>query len=226
MICPHCHNGRLYTHNNELVCHNPNCSYICPLIDYHIHPGERCNTCFVGSPILDGGEFICNNCGTLIPLEESITDTESDIPQKYTKIPADRHEHTQEVAIGNKTRTIKVKTEKEENRERRQRQRQQKKTILNRATKSRNDQQIIMVKSAICDITKALDLKPAKVLARFQSRLKKNNDILINRGRLRAVNCVAAAFVYKVHKNRTTTRQLRKISKCGGKSFQKILRLI
>src|SRR5712691_8185203 len=126
VICPICHTGRMLSYGNDLVCHR--CGNVVQKVETHWHPQTICYNCKNGQPILtDDGEFVCNNCGVVFPLEESISNIESDMPKKYTKVPEGRHKHIQEVAIGNRTSTIKVKTEQEENRERKQRQRQKKK---------------------------------------------------------------------------------------------------
>ncbi len=56
--------------------------------------------------------------------------------------------------------------------------------------------------------------------------LLKTNNLLTNRGHLRAPNVIAAALIYKVCRNQVTIRQLRKAAGCGDKSLQRVLRII
>jgi hypothetical protein len=63
-------------------------------------------------------------------------------------------------------------------------------------------------------------------LNKFESYYKRSPTLTSRGGHKRAANVVAVGIIYKAYRNNVTIRQLKKIAKVGGKSLQKILRII
>jgi hypothetical protein len=229
-LCPVCGSGRMLLHGDDLVCHNPRCQNVIQKTEtHHLHPKEKCNNCKVGRAVLDNGEFVCDNCGMLLPVEESplynkIVSANTDVPQKlskYSKHPLrealDKHTHIIEEMVGKRTIARVVRDEK----------RQVKTPTVDQDAKRIRREQKIKIDNAICDMTEKLDLKPAKVLSAFESQMKNGGmNLIANKGHMREPDVVAAGFIFKVYRNEVTIRQVKKLAGCGNKSLQKILKLI
>jgi hypothetical protein len=104
------------------------------------------------------------------------------------------------------------------------------------ADKIYNDQ-ISAVETAIAKIiinNNLLQIKFDKVWRKFKSsvnridkkQILKTSNILTNKRHMREPNAIAAAFIYKVFKDKLTFRQVRKFAGCGVKSMHKVLRII
>jgi hypothetical protein len=191
----------------------------------------QCLYCYGGRGLLTfEGDYVCDNCGIVLetpeeytisqPFYNKIASADTDIPLKY-KNTKDKPVVFMEHAYGRSTRATRKKRKLSE-------------PIVDRnAVKIRYEQKN-MVKFAICDVCKKLNLKPEKVLNRFDSYLKKvgineilkTDNIITNKRHKREPSVVAAGLIFKVYRNNVTIRQLKKAAGCGNKSLQKILRLL
>lgn len=202
-----------------------------PHKEYPLYHKQKCPHCNIGRGILDSEEWICNHCGVLLPEapEEyvssqpyftKIANAESDTPLEYRNTK-DKKLDFIEQAYGRSTRVIRKKRELSA-------------PIVNREAVAIRIQQKSMIELAICDMTEKLNLKPEKVLNRFESHLRKvplmgllkTDNIITNKRHKREPNVVAAGLIFRVYRTRVTIRQLRKVAGCGNKSLQKILRLL
>jgi transcription initiation factor TFIIIB Brf1 subunit/transcription initiation factor TFIIB len=202
-----------------------------PRKEYPLYNKQKCPHCSIGRGILDGGEWICNHCGVLLPEapEEyvssqpyyvKIASADTDTPLEY-RSTKDKPVVFIEQAYGRSTKVTKKK-------------RELKVPIVDpNAVRIRNIQ-ANMVKNAIDDLCGELGLQSEKVLNRFVILLKKvpindmlkTDNIITNKRHKRASNVVAAGLIYKVYRNKVTVRNLKAAAKCGNKSLQKMLRLV
>ena len=87
------------------------------------------------------------------------------------------------------------------------------------------------IESDIVDIADNLGLKKcvAKALSMFESRIRKNKEILIVNGHKRKPEVVAGAFIYLASKKtgeKVTLKNIKNVVGINHESLQKILRLL